>query len=316
MTALLEIPSCPDVAIIINNTCNLTCNSCASLQCYNFRGVYLWSEESAIYEQWARIAHFPNIDILGGEPFLNPELLTWCANIRRLWPNSEISVQTNGTLLGLPRNRELARQILDLGVSLYVSCHIKDDYPVIEQYLHDIFHGYRHVVVEDQEDIDGIADFRVDAFVGRTWTVDNWIAVEHILVDQMHPNYIKGVVNNTVVMNGGGDRESSHSLCPYATNCYTIQRGLLYKCPAVFNYAEARHQVQYQKFADDILSRYKACSPYDDKTSIEKFFLSMDSSIEACTLCAFDQVKDPRLAWVPVTFDKSYKHAFQGNHTA
>jgi hypothetical protein len=313
MTSLLKIPSSPDVAIIINNTCNLTCNSCASLQCYNFRGVYLWSEESEIYEQWAQIADFPNIDILGGEPFLNPELLAWCQGIRTLWPHSDISVQTNGTLLGLKHNQELARSIMDLGVSLYISCHVTSDYPVIEQYLHDIFAGWRDVMVEDQTDIDGIAAYRVDAFLGRTWRVDNWIAVEHILVDQMHPNYIVGVVNNTVVMNGGGDRELSHSLCPYATNCYTIQRGLLYKCPAVFNHAEARHQVQYQKFADDILSQYRACSPYDDKTSIEKFFLSMDSSIEACSLCAFDQVKDPRRAWVPVTFDKSYKRAFQSN---
>ena len=312
MNSLLNITSSTDVAIIINNTCNLSCNSCASLQCYNFSGTYLWSAQAAIYQQWSRVADFPNIDILGGEPFLNPELLEWCTNIRALWPHSEISVQTNGTLLGLPHNRELSRQIISLGVSLYISCHAASDYPVIEQYLHDIFSGYAHVSIQDQEDIDGVAAYRTEPFLGRTWSIDGRVVVNHLLVDLMHPNYIRGVDHNTVRMGSGGDRELSHSLCPYSTNCYTLQHGLLYKCPAVFNYAAAQHQVHYEPHADAILSKYRACSPYDTAEQIEKFFSSMDSSIEACTLCAFDTVKDPRLAWVPVTFDKSFKKQFQG----
>ena len=309
---MLQIPSSPDVAIIINNTCNLTCNSCASLQCYNFSGVYLWSEQADIYTQWAQVANFPNIDILGGEPFLNPELLAWCSNIQRLWPHSAVSVQTNGTLLGTERNRELCRQIIDLGVKLYISCHAASDYAVIEQYLLDIFAGYADVVIEDQLDIDGVANFRIEPFVGRSWLVNGRVVVDHLLVDYMHPKYIHSVHNNTVQWRGSGDQELSHSLCPYATNCYTIQCGLLYKCPAVFNHAEAQHQVHYEPDADALLSQYQACSPYDGRDSITQFFSQIEHSIPACTLCAFDRVTDPNLAWLPVTFDKSYKKQFQG----
>lgn len=312
MNSLLTIPSSTDVAIIINNTCNLTCNSCASLQCYNLSGTYLWSDQAAIYTQWSRVAHFPNIDILGGEPFLNPQLLAWCTNIRALWPHSEISVQTNGTLLGLPHNRELCRQIIDLGVSLYVSCHAASDYPVIEQSLHDVFSAYAHVTVQDQQDIDGTAAYRTAPFVGRSWSIDGRVMADHLLIDLMHPTYTRGVDHNTVRMRRGGDRETSHSLCPYAVNCYTLQHGLLYKCPAVFNHAAAQHQVHYEPDDAAILSQYRACSPYDTAEQIETFFSSMHSSIEACTLCAFDRVKDSRLAWVPVTFDKSFKKQFQG----
>lgn len=300
------------VAIIVNNTCNLTCNQCASLQCYNFRGTYLWSQQAAMYQQWAQVADFAHIDILGGEPFLNPELLAWCSNLRALWPHSEISVQTNGTLLHTARNRELSRQIMDLGVSLYISCHSAADYPVIEHSLRDIFSGYADVVVQDQDDIDGVAQFGIQPFTGRSWTVGHRVMAQHLLIDHMHPSYIREVSNNTVLMRGSGHRELSHSLCPYSVSCYTLQMGLLYKCPAVFNYAAARDQVHYQPHAHDILSKYRACSPYDDFNEIEKFFAHIDSSIQACTLCAFDDVKDPRLAWIPVTFDRSYKQQFRG----
>ena len=34
------------VCIIINNTCNLTCNECGTLQNYNFAGVMSWKEET------------------------------------------------------------------------------------------------------------------------------------------------------------------------------------------------------------------------------------------------------------------------------
>lgn len=311
MVKKLEIASSENIAIIINNTCNLTCNACGTLQCYNFKGTYRWSEESHFYEKWAEIANFPHIDILGGEPYLNPELYEWCYNIRRLWPDSELNIQTNGTLLHLPKNIEITRKIFDLNIGIIVSCHDRADYEKFEGYLWKIFEDCKNeITVEDVVNDEG-KDVAMTSDISRSWKRNGKHLVHHVLVDKMFPNYVKELRNGVLYLDDG-DPVKSHENCVYATNCYTIQRGLFYKCPLVFNYAEMKTQVKYEERAYPLLNAYKECSPYDKIEDIEKFFNNLDKPISACSLCAFEKKKEPLKQWVEVTFDKSFKKAFKG----
>jgi len=294
------------IAIITNNTCNLTCNQCGTLQCYNFTDSYNWNTNANYYQKWAEIADFPQIDLLGGEPFLNRDLYNWAKNIKTLWPKSVVTIGTNGTLLNLSKNIQLTRDLFDLDVSLVISTHAQADYSLHEQYLWSIVEPFKHEIniVEVEKSI-GIA-------VNKLWTRSNKTLFRHALVDKMFSNYVKKFENNTLILDDG-DPVLSHEKCIFNTNCYTIQNGLFYKCPLVFNYAIMKHKVNYEDRAYPILESYKACSPFDDIENITQFFNRLDKPINACSLCAFDKKENPTEAWVPVTYDKSMKKAFKGS---
>lgn len=87
----------PVVEFYITNVCNLTCRGCNRFNDNNFKGHQYWADHAEVYETWAKRLDLPRIVIIGGEPTLNPDLELWVMNLRRLWPEAVIMVQTNGT---------------------------------------------------------------------------------------------------------------------------------------------------------------------------------------------------------------------------
>jgi len=89
----------PVVEFYITNVCNLACRGCNRFNNYHFKGHQRWADYSDAYEAWSTRLDLPRITILGGEPTLNPDLELWAMNLRRLWPDSVIMIQSNGTYL-------------------------------------------------------------------------------------------------------------------------------------------------------------------------------------------------------------------------
>jgi len=87
----------PVVEFYITNVCNLSCRGCNRFNDLNFKGHQRWADHALAYESWAKRLDLPRITIIGGEPTLNPDLELWAMNLRRLWPEAVIMIQTNGT---------------------------------------------------------------------------------------------------------------------------------------------------------------------------------------------------------------------------
>ena len=87
----------PVVEFYITNVCNLTCRGCNRFNNLNFKGHQRWADHADAYEAWSKRLDLPRITIIGGEPTLNPDLELWAMNLRRLWPDAVIMIQTNGT---------------------------------------------------------------------------------------------------------------------------------------------------------------------------------------------------------------------------
>ena len=87
----------PMVEFYITNVCNLTCRGCNRFNNYKFKGHQYWDDHASAIERWSQRLDIEHVWILGGEPTLNPDLKKWANNLRRLWPLSKISIQTNGT---------------------------------------------------------------------------------------------------------------------------------------------------------------------------------------------------------------------------
>lgn len=87
----------PVVEFYITNVCNLSCRGCNRFNNYNFKGHQRWADHADAYEAWSKRLDLPRITILGGEPTLNPDLELWASNLRKLWPDAVIMIQSNGT---------------------------------------------------------------------------------------------------------------------------------------------------------------------------------------------------------------------------
>lgn len=87
----------PVIEVYITNVCNLTCRGCNRFNNYNFKGHFYWEDYSNEMELWSTKLDPEKIVIMGGEPTLNPDLKNWVHHLRRLWPQTAIGIQSNGT---------------------------------------------------------------------------------------------------------------------------------------------------------------------------------------------------------------------------
>ena len=83
----------------ITNVCNLNCTNCNRFNNFAFSGHQLWNDHADTYKKWANLLDIDTIGIIGGEPMLNPDFMSWVTGVRELWPNSELRIITNGTQL-------------------------------------------------------------------------------------------------------------------------------------------------------------------------------------------------------------------------
>jgi hypothetical protein len=123
--------------------------------------------------------------------------------------------------------------------------------------------------------------------------------------------YHDRVENGTVHFVMGGDQEKSFEACVWHSE-YNIQHGLMFHCPAVTNYPEAKKQVKYVLEAQEILEKYKACDPLDGYEVVKQFIEhDLKQSIEVCKLCAFDKQTDTKLPHIKFTLDPNFKKKFR-----
>jgi hypothetical protein len=121
--------------------------------------------------------------------------------------------------------------------------------------------------------------------------------------------YHNRVENGVVHFHMGGDQEKSFEACPWHTE-YNVQHGLMYLCPAVTNYPEAKLQAKYLPEVQESLEKYKACDPLEGYDVVKNFIeKEMKCSIEVCKHCAFD--KQDVAFNIPFTLDKNFKKKFR-----
>lgn len=88
------------VEMHIMDSCNLNCRGCA-----HFSPIFpsnlpdLHSRLSDVKRLKEKLSHIVKFFILGGEPFLNPEIDDYIRGIRKILPNTQLYIVTNGLLI-------------------------------------------------------------------------------------------------------------------------------------------------------------------------------------------------------------------------
>lgn len=86
------------IEIYITNECNLSCKNCNRFNNYNFSGHYSWQQNQQAILAWGKRITAPLITIIGGEPMLHPDLYEWTKLVTTAWPESQVMIQSNGTV--------------------------------------------------------------------------------------------------------------------------------------------------------------------------------------------------------------------------
>ena len=85
----------------ITDVCNLNCHNCSSFNNYAIKGHRRWKDNKKNCQQWSEKVDPTMIFILGGEPMLNPDFLQWMHGLANFFPDSEVRINTNGTVFHL-----------------------------------------------------------------------------------------------------------------------------------------------------------------------------------------------------------------------
>lgn len=127
------------IEFYITNQCNLACTNCNRFNDHDFQGHYYWEDSAPAVEAWSQRINAPMIVIIGGEPSLHPGLEAWASNLRRLWPDTEIMIQSNGTNVQIEKDLRLwARYRVGWGISV----HQHTMRPALERKWNGITNGF------------------------------------------------------------------------------------------------------------------------------------------------------------------------------
>lgn len=116
------------VEFMIINSCQLSCSACATFSDLKHSGYATWEEDKKDLVVWLQRLEPECVGLMGGEPFMNPDILNWITGLRKLLPNSQIRVPTNGLLL--EKKLDIVDKMHDLG-----NCVLKISYHTDSQGL-------------------------------------------------------------------------------------------------------------------------------------------------------------------------------------
>jgi hypothetical protein len=99
-SATANLPSIGLLETMATFSCTLSCKSCNNYSDYGMRGGYVrWQQMQEWLDVLFTRLRVSCFSIVGGEPFLNPELQLWIESFRQRYPETMLMILTNATLL-------------------------------------------------------------------------------------------------------------------------------------------------------------------------------------------------------------------------
>ena len=109
----------PFAEFYITNVCDLACENCNRFNNFQRKGRVDWDESQ--YVEFAKHFDIERISIIGGEPLNHPGINDYIKGIRKLWPNSEMVITSNG--LAINKRKHLYEYCITHNVMLEISFH-------------------------------------------------------------------------------------------------------------------------------------------------------------------------------------------------
>lgn len=274
--------------IYITNVCNYSCTHCQSLNNFAFKGHQQWDDYCNEYTKLSSIIDFDTIQIIGGEPTLNPDFEKWVDGISNLWPNSKLQIATNGTRLD-KLDDKIYNILLKHKGTLWVTCH---DIQLYDGFL-DFSKTFLKNIISDT--VDNNYDWKTEyeksktdptinlKTVSRTLTDENGVEVILDWSQAFVPSVIDVLDNQSLTMKYNSDPVQAHDICGFKT-CHQINKGKLYKCPLVSVLPDFLDQFDVAMTADDRTLAH-SYSPLTHSIDAFEFVNTINDPIPQCKFC-------------------------------
>ena len=254
----------------ITNVCNYSCTHCQSLNNYAFKGHQLWKDYAEEYRKLSEQLDIEQIQIIGGEPCLNPDFEKWVEGISSLWPESKLQISTNGSRLD-----KLTKNIYDTlskhKGTLWITCHDIKIYDSLlefsKQFLDEIISDNNEPPVRK---------------VSRLLVDKNGVEVILDWTQTFVSSVIENI-DNRLTMQYNSDVEEAHDNCGFKS-CHQMNKGKLYKCPLVSVLPDFLNQFEVYMSGED-KNLAKSYQPLSSSDNIEEFVNSIDEPIPQCKFC-------------------------------
>jgi organic radical activating enzyme len=279
--------------VYITNVCNYSCTHCQSLNNFTFKGHQHWEDYENEYRNLSAQLDIDQIQIMGGEPTLNPDFEKWVNGISNLWPNAKLQIATNGTRLDKITN-EIYQVLSRHKGTLWITCH---DTQLYDGFLNFSKTFLSKIVLENNSNYDLKGEYEKSKTdetvklktVSRKMTDEN--DVEVIL--EWSQSFVSSVIdvldNQSLTMKYNSDPVQAHDIC-YFKNCHQINKGKVYKCPLVSVLPDFLNQFDVNMSADDKSLAY-SYEPLTADKDISKFVDAIDDVIPQCKFCPANYTK-------------------------
>lgn len=240
----------------VTHYCNLTCQGCLHFSDYGHEGSTDYETLKDWYKKWSpRLA--PNtIDILGGEPLLNKDILKIISLTREYWDDpylERLNLQSNGLLLD--RFPDLPKVLKEANCSISLSQHSDD--PVYNK----LFEKAKDTLKQWQEEY-GI---ETNVFDFHSF----WMKTYHGYGNDMEPYE-------------DNNPEESWNNCPTGQDCFQIHEGSIYKCSPLAYLPMQKNKVNLSSKWNFYLT-YTPLSPDASDDEVLEFFSR--KAEKYCSMC-------------------------------
>lgn len=274
--------------INITNVCNYSCTHCQSLNNYAFKGHQRWENYQHEYLNLSNRLDIDQIQIIGGEPTLNPDFEKWVSGISELWPNTKLQISTNGSRLD--KITDTIYQILSRHKgTLWITCH---DISLYDDFLNFSKIFLKEIISDNFSNDDWKTDYeksKTDSSiklktVSRKLIDKNGVEVILDWSQSFVSSAIDLVDNQHLTMKYNSDPIQAHDICYFKT-CHQINKGKLYKCPLVSVLSDFLDQFDVNMSDSDryLANSYTPLSSED--TNFTEFINNINEPIPQCKFC-------------------------------
>lgn len=279
--------------IYITNVCNYSCTNCQSLNNFAFKGHQRWADYQTEYSNLSNQIDIDQIQIIGGEPTLNPEFEIWVDEISKLWPQSKLQIATNGTRLD-KLTKEIYKVLLKHKGTLWITCHDIQLYngfldfakTFLSNIVSDTLDNYDFKSAFEKSKTDPTVELKT---ASRTLTDDNGVEVILDWSQAFVPSVIDILDDQRLAMKFNNDPVQAHDICGFKT-CHQINKGRLYKCPLVSVLPDFLNQFDVAISDEDKTLAY-SYKPLTANDNVIDFVNSINDPIPQCKFCPTNYIK-------------------------
>jgi organic radical activating enzyme len=254
----------------ITNVCNLTCKTCDVYSNRNFKGHFKWNDYANKYIEWSKKILLKEVNIFGGEPYTNPDLINWVSELKKYFADAEsFNISTNGTYLNT--NINLSREIIKQGFWLDVSIHDPAFRLDIENSIEETLSIFNYKKIKKNTTIEYVVDGKK---LFRLWEAMTFRA-----------NSLSKIENKMTFFRRS-DPIKAHTYC--MSTCapnVVFHRGNIFKCSFTSISQDLLSQFDVEDYGSELLKKYKSADPFDTDQNLDNFFINLDNHIDACQLC-------------------------------